>query len=267
MRAIRFAFIIFVLFFISPFAAAQQTTISSPQPLLLLQQSLSALSVGQSLTDATLSGTARRIAGSDDDTGTAIFKALASGAGRVDFNLSSGQRSEFCDLSSAAPAGAWSGPDRISHPIAFHNLLSEPAWFFPAFAIARRLSSPGYIATYVGHEIHNGQAVEHVSVSQTSSSQDSPGAPTFQHLTQIDFFLDSSTLLPAAITFNIHPDNDAGVDLPVEIRFSEYRFVIGSHVPYHIQKYMNNNLFLDFQVQSVSLNAGLSSTIFALQPS
>src|ERR1700694_4101116 len=29
------------------------------------------------------SGTARRIAGSDDDTGTAVFKALASGAGRT----------------------------------------------------------------------------------------------------------------------------------------------------------------------------------------
>ena len=54
---------------------AQQTATSSPQPLVLLQRSLSALAGAQTLTDVTLSGTARRIAGSDDDTGTAVFKS------------------------------------------------------------------------------------------------------------------------------------------------------------------------------------------------
>jgi hypothetical protein len=166
----RATFFLLLAFSLSLSLVAQQTSTASPQPLVLLQRSLSALGGAQTLTDVTLSGTARRIAGSDDDTGTAVFKALASGAGRTDLSLSSGQQSEVCDLSAATPAGTWSGPDRISHPIAFHNLLSEPAWFFPAFAIARRLSDSSYVATYVGHETHNGQPVEHVSVTQTSSN-------------------------------------------------------------------------------------------------
>jgi hypothetical protein len=262
-QATRFVPFVLALISVSQLTAAQQTTTSSTQALLLLQGSFGTLSGSQTLTDVTLLGNARRIAGSDDDTGTAVFKAIASGAGRTDLSLSSGQRSEVQNLTATAPAGAWFGPDSVSHAIAYHNLLTEPAWFFPAFAIARRLSSSGYIATYVGHEAHNGQAVEHVSVSQTSSSQDSTGTPTFQHLTQIDFFLDSSTLLPAAISFNIHPDNNAALDLPVEVRFSNYRLVSGAQVPFHVQKYLNNSLILDFQAQSVTLNSGLTASAFS----
>src|SRR5216684_7069223 len=204
MRVARLVLSVSLAFFLSLSLAAQQTATSSPQALQFLQRSLSALSGGQTLTDVTLSGTARRIAGSDDDTGTGVFKGLASGAGRTDLSLSSGQRTEVQNLTGAERAGAWSGPDRISHAIAFHNLLTEPAWFFSAFAIERRLSTTGYIATYVGHEIRDGQAVEHVSVSQSPPSQFPAGSLSCQHLTRVDFFLDSNTFLPSVIAFNIH---------------------------------------------------------------
>jgi hypothetical protein len=265
MRVARLIFSLSIVFFLSLSLAAQQTATTSPQALLFLQRSISALGGVQTLSDVTLSGTARRIAGSDDESGTAVFKALASGAGRTDFSLSSGQRSEVSDLSAATPAGTWSGPDRISHPIAFHNLLSEPAWFFPAFAIARRLSGSGYVTTYVGHETHNGQAVEHVSVTQTSSSRSVSGALLLQRLSQIDFFLDSTTLLPSAIALNIHPDDNALLDIPTEIRFSDYRTVSGATVPFHIQKYLNNGLVLDFQAGSITLNSGLLASQFTVQ--
>ncbi len=247
--------------------ASQQVNASpstnSPQATTLLRQSLAALTGSTALTDVTLTGSARRIAGSAVESGTATLKALASGAGRIDLSLPSGGRGEVTNAIVAPATGAWSGPDGISHPIPLHNLLSEPAWFFPAFAIAHRLSTTGYVATYVGHETHNGQAVEHVSVLQSSSLQMPPGIPSLTHLSQVDFFLDSTTLLPAAITFNIHPDNDMGLDIPVEIRFSGYQKAGGSLVPYHVQKYLNNGLTLDFQVQTVTVNTGLSSITFS----
>jgi hypothetical protein len=265
MRATRLASLVLVIISISQPTVAQQTASSNTQALQLLQQSLAALQGNTSLTDVTLSGTARRIAGSDDESGTGIFKALAVGAARMDLTLSSGQRSEVENLSATAPAGSWSGPDGAAHPMAFHNLLTEPAWFFPAFAIARRLSTTGYVMTYVGHETRNGQAVEHVSVSQTTPFKDSPRGPSFAHLTQVDFFLDSTTLLPAAIAFNIHPDNNALLDLPVEVSFSDYRTVNGALVPYHVKKFLNNSLILDFQADSVALNSGLSPTNFTVE--
>ncbi len=255
-------------FFPATFVAAQQlpppAKASDPSATALLSKSLAALTGNASVSDVTLSGTARRVAGSDDETGTGIFKALASGAGRSDLSLSLGQRSEVVNFTGTNPTGAWSGPDRISHAMSYHNLLTEPAWFFPAFAIARRLSNSAYVATYVGHESHNGQAVEHVSVSQTPPSPDDPPTVSFEHLSQVDFYLDSSTLLPAAVAFSIHPDNNALLDLPIEIRFSDYRATGGSQIPFHVQKFLNNSLLLDFQAQSATINSGLSTTDFNL---
>jgi hypothetical protein len=247
--------------------SGQQTasSTSSPQALALLQKSLAALTGGQSISDVTLSGTARRIAGSDDESGTATLKALASGAGRMDLSLTSGNRSEIVNLASNGPAGSWSGPDGVSHAMAYHNLLTEPSWFFPAFAISRRVSDSSFVSTYFGHETRDGQAVEHISVSQAAPFPDPPGAPAFAHLTQVDFFLDSTTLFPAAIAFNIHPDNNALLDLPVEIRFSDYRAVNGAQIPFHIQKFLNNSILLDFQAQSVTPNSGLSAGLFNVQ--
>lgn len=243
---------------------SSSTTQSSPQAISLLHQSLAALTGGQPVTDVTLSGTVRRIAGSDDETGTAILKAASNGSARLDFNFSSGPYSETANFFSS-PAGSWSGPDGVSHSIVFHNLLSEAAWFFPAFAVGRRLSTSGYVATYIDHETHEGQAVEHVSVSQNAPIPNPPGGVTFEHLTRLDFYLDSTMLLPAAVTFSIHADNDALLDIPVEVRFSDYRSVNGAQVPFHMQKFLNNSLFLDFQAQAVTPNSGLTAAAFIVE--
>jgi hypothetical protein len=53
----------------------------------------------------TLSGSAHYIAGSDDETGTATLKTLATGARRVDLKLPSGRRSEVRDLTADRPGG------------------------------------------------------------------------------------------------------------------------------------------------------------------
>jgi len=245
--------------------ASASPSSSSSQAATLLARSAAALTGNTTLSDVTLTGTANRIAGSDNETGSAVFKALTSGAGRADLNLSSGPRSEVHNSSGISPTGSWSGPDSISHATPYHNLLTEPAWFFPAFAIARRLSTPGYVATYVGHETHNSHLVEHISVSKTPPAETGAGAPFVQRLTQVEFFLDSTSLLPVAISFNIHPDSNALVDIPVEIDFSDYRAVNGCQVPFHIEKYLNNSLSLDFQANSVNFNTGLAASTFNVQ--
>ena len=241
-----------------------QTQQTSAVSTATLQAALVALSPKTTISDVTLSGLARRIAGSDDESGTVTLKALSTGAARCDLSLSSGTTSEIYNSSSSGPAGTWSGPDGVSHPMPFHNLLAEPAWFFPALAISRRLLV-GYVVADLGSETHNGEQAEHVSVSQKSSITAPPGAPSIQHLTQIDFFLDSATLLPAAISFNIHPDGNALLDIPVEIDFSDYRSISGVQIPFHIQKFLNGSLLLDIQLQNASVNSGVSASAFVTQ--
>lgn len=245
--------------------AAQQTAPASPQPVQLLRGALAALSANTIPRDVTLSGTAHYIAGSTEETGTATLKATAGGASRVDLNLSSGPRSEINNSASNAPAGKWSGPDGVSHDISIHNLLTEPAWFFPTFLVLRGLSPSGYAVAHVGHETRDGEAVEHLTISQASVPQ---LPPTLAHLAQTDLFLDATTLLPVALAFNIHPDDNALLDIPIEIRFSDYRpinGVQGVQVPFHIQKFLNNGLVLDLQLENATFNSGLSASEFAVQ--
>jgi hypothetical protein len=244
--------------------ASTPASTSSSQATALLTQSAAALTGSVSISDVTLSGTAQYIAGSDDETGTAVLKSIAVGASSVSLSLSAGTHNEIQNCSAMPFAGAWSGPDGVSHAMAFQNLLTGPAWFFPAFTIAQGLSNSGYVATYVAAETHNGQAVQHVSLSQPSLFPSTPGALSPAHLTQVDLFLDSTTLLPAAVDFNAHPDNNALMDIPIEIRFSNYTPVNGVQVPFHIQKYLNNTLILDFQANSVTFNSGLTASSFSL---
>jgi hypothetical protein len=244
--------------------AAAPAPTSSPQATTLLAKSAAALKGNVAISDVTLSGTVERIAGSDDETGTAVLKSIATGASSITLSLPSGTRSEIQNSSSMPPTGAWSGPDGVPHATAFHNLLTGPAWFFPAFTIAQGLSASGCVATYVGAETHNGQAVQHVSLSQPSLFPGAPGALSPAHLTQVDLYLDSTTLLPSAVAFNVHPDNNALKDIPVEIHFSNYTTVDGTQVPFHIQKYLNNSLILDFQTTSVTFNSGLTAASFSL---
>ena len=237
---------------------AQPQTSSATQPSQLVQQALAALTAGHSITDVTLTGSAHSIAGSDDETGTATLKAVAAGASSLSLSLSAGPRTEILNVAAAPPAGSWSGPDAVVHPFAFHNLLTGPSWFFPAFALAASTSAPGATLTYVGHETHNGQAVEHLTITQSLPANIQATDPSYPHLTQLDFYLDSSTFLPAALDFNIHPDNNALLDIPVEIRFSAYTAATGAQIPFHVQKFINNTLSLDLQVQSATLNTDLT---------
>ena len=79
----------------------------------------------------------------------------------------------------------------------------------------------------------------------------------------MDFYLDGVTLLPSAVTFNAHPDNNSMTNLLIEIDFSNYQTLNGIVVPAHIQRYQQGSLMLDMSVTGAVFNAGLSLSIFA----
>ncbi len=246
-----------------PSLAQQVPAAGNPQAIQLLQRALSATTKGAPLQDITLTGTARRITGSDDETGQAILKALGTGESRIDLNLPSGQRSEVRAISNHCQVGSWSGPDGIVHPVPNHNLSTDPGWF-PAFTFVSALSAQSATIAYVGPETRDGQSVIHLTASRQFAQLPAQAANLMEHLSQTEIFLDANTLLPAALSFNIHPDNNALLDIPIEIRFSDYRSVNGAQVPFHVQKFLNNGLILDLQFQNVTLNTGLTASSFSM---
>jgi len=70
---------------LTPVVAQQTTTVIHPG--VLLQKSLAALTPSGIPTDITLTGSAHRIAGSDDETGTVTLKVLSPGATRLELNF------------------------------------------------------------------------------------------------------------------------------------------------------------------------------------
>jgi len=244
--------------------SAQQTTPGSAATSNYLQSALVQLTGGNALEDITLSGTVRRIAGSDDETGTVVAAAIVSDASRIDCVFPSGPAVEIRNDSQAPPFGTWSGPDGVAHAMAFHNVLAEPVWFSPAIALVHALSATDYTFAYIGHETRGTQGVEHYSVWRN--------LPDPRNMSQIrtdisefQIYLDSSNLLPVSMEFNIHPDNNAGLAIPVDVEFSDYQMVTGAQVPFQVQKYVNGSMVLVLQFESASINSGLPASQFAAQ--
>ncbi len=242
---------------------AQSPSSSTPQALTALQSAFQALAGKTTVNDATLTGTAEWIAGSDNETGTAVLKTV-SDANRLDLSLSGGTRSEIRSSAGGGLVGTWIGPDGVSHAIANHNLMTDAGWF-PAFTVENLLSATNAVNTYVGLETRNGSSVIHISASQHFSSLPADSAGLMQHLTQVDIYLDPSTLLPVSFVYNSHPDNNALLDILTEIRYSNYQSTAGAQIPLHVQKFVNNTLTVDLQFQTASLNTGLTAAQISAQ--
>jgi hypothetical protein len=201
---------------------------------------------------------------SGSDTGTATLRALGTGESRIDLVLTSGTRTEIRDAQTGAPLGEWINPNGASGIFAYQNCFTDAVWFFPA--LGSLAGGPNVVLSYVGQETRGGIAVQHIrSYVYQSNSPSFPGPKTPQQLSTMDLFLDATTLLPLAVTYSSHPDDDANRNLPVEIDFSSYQTMSGVAVPTRIQRYLQGTLIVDLTVSAASFNTGMSLSDFTIK--
>jgi hypothetical protein len=246
-----------------PFVAySQQAAIQNPQAVALAVKALAVLSGPTPINDITLSGTATRTAGSDIENGTVVLEALAGSYSRMDLSLSNSARREVRNLSPlSVPQGYWLAPDGSPQPFSLHNCMTDASWFAPQLTVISQLSNPSLVVSYVGQETRAGATVQHLHFAYQSASPDPTGF--FQSLSAEEVYLDATTFLPVAITFNAHPDNDASVNISIEIDFSAYQSVNGVLVPFQIQKLISNGLVLELTITSAKINQGLTAADFS----
>jgi hypothetical protein len=241
---------------------SQQAPVQNAQAVTLATQAMAALTGTTQVNDITLTGSATRTAGSNIENGTVTLEALGGPYSRMDLTLSTGPRHEVRNLSSiSAPQGYWIGSDASTHPFASHNCVTDAAWFAPVLSVLSQLSNPNLIVSYVGQETKAGVAVQHLHFAIQNPSPDPTGI--LQGLSAEEVYLNASTFLPVAITFNAHPDNDAATNLAVEIDFSSYQSVNGVLVPFQIQKLINNSIALNLTINSATINQGLTPADFS----
>jgi hypothetical protein len=213
-------------------SAQNQLPVSDPQAVAYAAQSIAAMTGRTAISDVTLAGTVTWYVG-DTDTGTATLRALAPGESRMDLALTAGTRTEVRDAQTGVQLGEWFAPNNTSGVFASQNCWTDAVWFFPV--LGSLAASPNVVLSYIGSTTWNGEGVQQI---QSYVYQPNPLGltPSPQQLSTMNFYLDANTLLPAAVTFNSHPDNDANTNLLVEVDFSNYQTVSGAVVPMHIQR-------------------------------
>ncbi len=245
----------------STFLFSQNPSESDPQAVSFASQSIAALTGGKAINDVTLTGSVTWSGGAAPETGTATLLASGTGESRMSLVLPSGTRTEIRDASTGMAQGQWIAQSAKSGLFAFQNCATDAVWFFPA--LGSLAAGPNVVLAYIGQETRNGAAVQHI---QSYIYQQNPSgvSPSPQQLSTMDFYLDATTLLPVAITFNAHPDNTASTNLLIEVDLSNYQVMNGAMVPTHIQRSQQGNVLVDITVSGASFNTGLPLSDFTI---
>jgi hypothetical protein len=243
-----------------------QPPVSDPQALALAGQAIAAVTNGITVSDATLTGNAAWIAGSDIESGTATLQAKGTAESRTDLSLSGGMRTEIRNsLASPYPRGASVRSGGSQRSWALHNCWAGGSWFFPALSVLAAASDPSVIFLYLGQEMRSGVSVQHIQTYRYLSGQRPATISLTQKVSTTDIYLDSTSILPVSILYNSHPDEDALTNIAVEIDFVNYQPVNGVQVPFRIQKLISGGLALQIDVTGASFNTGISDSTFAIE--
>ncbi len=76
----------------------------------------------------------------------------------------------------------------------------------------------------------------------------------------------AQTALPLSLRYNAHPEYDENIDIPTEIRYSNYRQTDGVTLPFKIQKFINNALVLELDIESATVTFESPTPLLAQQP-
>jgi hypothetical protein len=258
--------LVVVILFLSCFALysvrgiiAQQVS-SSAQAATLLQQSLSSQTGGVPTNDVTLTGTISFPHSAQTGSFPVTLTVLANGTTRMVTSLPAGAVTHIWSLASGDPTVTTTGPTGTTQSQASGNntLMPTAAWFSPV-VLTNLFSGSSYSVSDAGSATKNGATVNHLIATQSAVGSQSP--------TETDIYLDPTSGLPAAVTFQVNPYNAPGTSkpatphtsvVPEEVRFSDYQSVQGWMLPFHIQTYLGTQSLqiIDVAVSSAVVNSG-----------
>jgi hypothetical protein len=199
-----------------------------------------------------MNGTVNWSFGGDQQTGTVTLQANANGQSTIQLQLESGSRTEVQNpFSDSLKQCSWSGADAVAHKSPAHQCWLDAVWFLPQITMQTGAGAPDDVASSLQPTSANTVRLHH---ERNVFDVDSARTGQFiAHLSAVDLDVDSTTGLPVQMEFAAHPDNDAGIDLPVEVHYSAYSSFSGVTVPTHIQKFINHALVLDLQISGVQV--------------
>jgi hypothetical protein len=167
-----------------------------------------------------------------------------------------GSKNEALSGVGSNAACQWSGSDAVSHEIDFGNCLQSAVWFLPALSLQPGVASSAMSAADLGTGPvgSSSRSYRHLQSQLMLSNLPIKMLKSLAQRSTADLGMDPASLLPAVLTYSVHPDNGADVQIAIEVRYSDYRTVSGVQIPFHIQRLVNGTLQLDILVNSVQIN-------------
>jgi|GEM_PF-6841632 hypothetical protein len=249
-------------------AIAQQGSSPSGQPASHLPDIYMAQHPLPSGTNVVLAGTTT----TGGASGSISLSAAANGQSQIQLQLPSGSETESRSISRFWRAGTWTDSSGAAHPAPPQDLMGpHPAWFYPSLVLMSGLGSPDYVSSDLGLETRNGISVEHIAVWQLPISTVPASSVAYvKQQTQYDIYLDPSTWLPVAMTFNrqfdpaapsqfLAPAQTSSAGVLEEVRYSNYQQVQGIPIAFHLQVFFQGTLFSDIQISSAKFNPSQAS--------
>jgi hypothetical protein len=193
-----------------------------------------------------LEGTALEHAGGDE-AGAFIASIESSGRTNVRLNLKSGLREEQGSGLTQDPECSWTSPDGVKHEISLLNCWSLNNWLVPMVTLAADHPK-------IRYDLKSAEVPTlEFRRDMAGRTKDASTQADIEKLSEFRLSLDPKTLLPDKLEFTAHPDDDANVDIPIVIRYADYRTVNGVAVPFRIEKTMNGALVLELMVTSATI--------------
>jgi len=238
---------------------------SDPRAVLVAARVLAATNPGQPIKEVLIAGNATEVSSLDRGESRIVLKASAGDMYRIAISRPTGVLTEIFGFRDGRPAANWVSEDGSIHDVPIHNRLLVGPWFCPSLILSDAIHGTGLVLAYMGPEQKFGLAVEHLRVTRSLSNPAIPLTPQLAPLSKIDIYVGAESSLPVAIAYFTHPDGDANAEIPVEVRFSEYRAFQTFRFPARIEQTINGSLQLEISVHAVTTNFGILETEFNLE--
>jgi hypothetical protein len=242
---------LFALATVSSSLAATNSQRPTPQGasgITWAQQAMQALTGGNPVSSVTESGSVTAQLGGNQGQGSISLGSTGLMTNQLTLTISAGQLSESRSWDGSNPSGQWTGLDGRVHQMAQQNCWTDAVWFFPAMSLLSDYLDPNLTFIDLGQVQYSGGAAEHIQVYRSFSFLPPDVQEQMQALTTVDFYLNSQTALPIAMSFASHGDQNINASIPVAIVFSQYQSVNGVQVPYQVVQLVNGSPFFQISI-------------------
>ena len=227
---------------------------SAPSGAGWAMQAMAALTGGNPVNSVSESGSVTLTVGSDQEQGTITLQSTGIMTNQIAISTSAGNRSETRSWDGNRPSGQWTGLDGQPHSMKQFNCWTDAVWFFPALSLLSDYADPSLVFIDLGQLQYSGGSVEHIQVYRYLPNLPQEIQQQIQRWSTVDYYLDSQTALPVAMTFSTFGDHNLNFAVPVAIVFSQYQVVNGIQVPFQVTRLLNGSPLLQINITNVVPN-------------